>query len=329
MDQTISQSLFEQLDERRFALRRAIDEVGSSSDLVRLLADVDRAIERLGTNAFGKCVACEGYMTDAEMLESPLRRYCLCELSTQQQRELQRDLDLAWEVQASLLPQQGLKFAGWQTHYRYLPAGPVSGDYCDLLTLPAQGGWLYFLVGDVSGKGIAASYLMAHISALIRRSLDVPLPVACLVEIVNRHLSERSSDSHFVTLIAGRAHRSGRVEICNAGHCQPIIVRPAEAFALNSSGLPIGVLDQADSQTSVVQMAPGETLLLYTDGMSEARNEADEMFGAERMRQTAFANRELSTGPFVAACLGAVARFQASAAPQDDVTVLALRRLEQ
>jgi sigma-B regulation protein RsbU (phosphoserine phosphatase) len=317
--------MFDQLDVRRVALRRAIDEVGPARDLTRLLADVDRAIERLQTPEFGKCAICDGAFDDHELLEQPGRRYCLCELSTEQQAALQRDLDLAWDVQASLLPQQNLAFAGWQSHYRYLPAGPVSGDYCDLIAQESQGGWLYFLVGDVSGKGVAASYLMAHLSALVRRTLDDAVPVSQLVEIVNRHLSQRSPETHFVTLVAGRAHRSGRVEICNAGHCPPIIVRSNDSFTLMPDGLPVGIDVQTQYHSSVVQLGPGETILLYTDGISEATNQSDQMFGSDRIRESLFPRRDLPLIRMVATCLNDLREFRGTESQHDDVTILGLR----
>jgi sigma-B regulation protein RsbU (phosphoserine phosphatase) len=326
MDQVITQTISGQLEERRDALQNAIAQIGPVPDLARLLNDVDQALARLKTDEFGKCVVCDGRMDDAEMLEFPTRQYCLCDLSASQQDALQRDLDLAWQVQASLLPKQNLSFGGWQSHFRYLPAGPVSGDYCDMLTHEAQGGWLYFLVGDVSGKGIAAAYLMAHLSAAVRRILEQPISVDRLMESVNRHLNERSTESHFVTLVAGRAHRSGRVEICNAGHCHPIVLRSHEAFSLSSSGLPVGILEQADPQTTVLQMENGDSLVLHTDGISEAGNPAGELFGAAALRQTVFGHRALSPAPLAATVLDQVRRFQSPAPQQDDITLLILRR---
>lgn len=326
MDHVVTQSIAGQLEDRRDALQNAIVQVGSTPDLTRLLQDVDQALARLQTEEFGKCAVCDGRMDDAEMLEFPTRQYCLCELSPQQQDALQRDLDLAWQVQASLLPKQNLNFAGWQTHFRYLPAGPVSGDYCDMVTHEARGGWLYFLTGDVSGKGIAAAYLMAHLSAAVRRLLDQPIPVDRLMESVNRHLNERAPESHFVTLIAGRAHRTGRVEICNAGHCQPIVLRRDESFAVMSAGLPVGVLESADAQVNVLQVEPGDTLLLYTDGVIEASDAAGRQFGAPTLQQVAFANRHHLPGPLVASCLDQVRRFLADGRQQDDITMVAMRR---
>ncbi len=326
MDQVITQSIVSQLEDRRGALQNAIGQIGEAPDLIRLLGDVDQALARLSTDAFGKCVVCHGRMDEREMLEFPTRQYCLCDLSSDQQKALQRDLDLAWQVQASLLPKQNLNFGGWQTHYRYLPAGPVSGDYCDVVTHESQGGWMYFLVGDVSGKGIAAAYLMAHLSAIVRRTLDEAVSVASLIATVNRHLNERSPESHFVTLVAGRANRSGRVEICNAGHCLPIVLRRSESFSLNSSGLPVGIIDPSDQQTSVLQLDVGDSLILHTDGISEAFDSAGNQYGAAALQQTAFANRDLSPAPLAAACLDHMHRFQTLANQHDDITLLILRR---
>lgn len=326
MNQMMVDSLYGQLEHRRVALASTIAEVGEANDLVRLLADVDRALKRLGTDAYGKCAICGGGMDDVEMLENPSRQYCLCELSPGQQQALQRDLDLAWQVQASLLPDQDISFGGWQLHYRYQPAGPVSGDYCDVITHSATEDWVYFLVGDVSGKGVAASYVMAHLSALVRRTLDEPVPVSSLMETVNRHLLERTTESHFITLVAGRANRDGRVELGNAGHCLPMIVTDGAARTLASTALPLGIATESEYQIHTTDLAKGESLVMYTDGITEARDLDERLYGTARLEKAVSAHRQSTPTRLAAACLEDVRRFQDGAPQSDDVTLMVVRR---
>lgn len=327
MNQALVESLNTQLLRRKRALTQAISEVGGAADLVRLLGDVDRALERLGGDDYGLCAVCGGAMDDEEMLENPSREYCLCKLTPVQQSALQRDLDLAWRVQSSLLPDQDLTFEGWQTHFRYRPAGPVSGDYCDVIPHPSQGGWLYFLIGDVSGKGVAASYLMAHISALVRRTLDEPISVSELMATVNRHLLERNKEYQFITLLCGRANREGRVEICNAGHCLPIIVAAAATRQLASNAMPLGIAAGTVYPTSTTELNHGDSLVLYSDGISEARDFDDRQYGAAAVAKIAHTGYRESPARMAAMVLSDVREFQKGQQPSDDVTLMVVRRL--
>ncbi len=318
-------TLEDKLIERRDALLKSIAEVERADDLARLLVEVDRALERLGTEAYGRCTVCGGYMDDDEMNENPLRQYCLCDLNPRKRAALERDLEMAWQVQASLLPPQNLVHAGWRTHYRYQPAGPVGGDYCELIAHSVGQEWLYFLVGDVSGKGVAAAYLMAHLSALVRRTLDKPVAVDDLVRTVNRHMSQRPDSTHFVTLVAGRANRNGRVEVSNAGHCRPIVLRNGELNELGSTGMPVGISLQAEYQTGVAELDVGDSIVLYTDGVSEARNAQDELYGVENLTRVAANHRHQSPTRMAAACLGDLRQFHDPAAPRDDLTMMVIR----
>lgn len=317
-----------QLVERRAALRESLALVPEAGDdLLRLLREVDKALERLPTSDYGRCVVCGGEFDAAELQANPLRRYCLCDLSEYGRAGLERDLQLAWEVQASLLPPQNLRHGPWQSHYRYRPAGVVSGDYCDLEPVAAgSDNWLYFLLGDVSGKGVAAAYWMAHLSALVRRSLASAPPVAELLATVNRHLVERGAATHYATLVAGRANAAGRVELCNAGHCRPLLLQAAETRELDSTSLPLGLNEDHDFQEQVVTLAPGDALLLYSDGISEAENAAGEQFGAARIAAAAQPHRSAAPTRLAAACLDAWHRHIAPAPPHDDVTMLVLNR---
>jgi sigma-B regulation protein RsbU (phosphoserine phosphatase) len=250
----------------------------------------------------------------------------LCRLSPDQQDSLQRDLDLAQRVQLSLLPKQNLVHAGWLVYHRYLPAGPVSGDFCNVVTRNGESDSLHFLLGDVSGKGVAASLLMAQLNALFRSLIDQALPLHQIVERANRLFTEGSSTTHFATLVCGHADRFGRVELCNAGHCPPLVVRQRNVSPIDSTGLPVGVMSDSPYRTLRVDLDPGETMFLYSDGLIEGTNRAGELYGSERLADLLGTMHGRSPAAIAASCLADASTFQDGTQRADDLTIMVLRR---
>jgi sigma-B regulation protein RsbU (phosphoserine phosphatase) len=325
MTQTIEVAIRDQLVERRERLARTIDDVGQADDLLRLLREVDRALGRLDGGSFGQCQVCGEDVEDAELLEHPLLEYCLCRLSEVQQNALQRDLELAQRVQLALLPKQNLTHAGWEVHHRYLPAGPVSGDFCDVVTRDGDADMLHFLLGDVSGKGVAASLLMARLSALFRSLIDQALPLSQIVGRANRLFSESATPTHFATLVCGRADRAGRVELCNAGHCPPLVVGDGRVTPVGSTGLPVGILEEAGYETLRVEVLPGQTLFLYTDGLTEATCSNGELYGAARLTRLLERLGDRNPAAMAAASLADIHAGNSNTPARDDLTIMVLR----
>jgi sigma-B regulation protein RsbU (phosphoserine phosphatase) len=146
---------------------------------------------------------------------------------------------------------------------------------------------------------------------------------------VNRHLLERAADHHFVTLVSGRANRDGRVELCNAGHCQPIVLQKGGSRHLPSTSLPLGVAAESNFPTSSVELEEGDSLILYTDGISEARNSRDEQYGAAGLERVVRADHRASPAQLAAACLAGVRAFQGDAPQSDDLTLMVVRRSQE
>jgi len=324
-----------QLAERRSRLDQLVTEVEDPRDLVRLLDQVDRALDRLALPSFGECAVCHGHFDDRELLDNPLATYCLCDLSDAQQRMLERDLELAWRIQASLLPPASLSAAGWDAHYRYQPLGTIGGDYCDLLPQSAgAANYLYFLMGDVAGKGVAAALLMSHLSATVRSLVRAGAGLEELMLEANRTLRKYSPEAHYMTLVGGRARSDGRVEILNAGHTPPIVLRKNRSESISSTAPPIGLFDRTtDSDAGldgpqVVELAlePGDTILLYTDGLTEASNAQEEDYGSARLMQLGARLRGSDPTRLVAECLKDLKTFLGGAPRSDDLAVMALRR---
>ena len=148
----------EQLEKRReeitLAISSATPEV-PSAPFVDALSEVNSALQRMEDGTYGICPTCNDTVEKDRLLSDPLVRFCLDHLSSGEQRALERDMELAAKIQRGLLPEENVRFNDWRIHYKYKPAGLVSGDYCDLM-IGADGN-LYFMVGDVAGKGVAAS----------------------------------------------------------------------------------------------------------------------------------------------------------------------------
>ena len=159
-----------QLDERKRRLEMAVASEPQNSELDRLLREVDSALDRMAEGTYGLCLECHESIEEDRLLADPLIRYCLDHLTQSERTALQRDLDLASKVQRNLLPQNGLSVGGWETSYHFAPFGAVSGDYCDLIPYDGQ---LLFLLGDVSGKGVAASMMMAQLQIEARSSMII------------------------------------------------------------------------------------------------------------------------------------------------------------
>ena len=315
--------LHNQLEDRKRRLEAAIAIAPQNSGLAGLLREVDSALDRMGKGTYGLCKECHDPVEQDRLLADPLVCYCLDHLTQSQRAALQRDLDLASAVQRKLLPQAGLQAGGWETHYHYAPAGPVSGDYCDLI---ASDGSLFFALGDVSGKGVAASMLMTQLHALFRSLTGVGLPLGQIVTKANRVFGESALAGQYATLVCGQAKANGEVEIHNAGHLPVIVVGRGGVLRVESTGLPLGMFCEAEFSATRLQTEIGDTLFLYTDGLSEARSDHDE-YGVDRVTRLVRQHGGRKPAELIASCLEDLRGFVQDAPPHDDLTLLAMRRL--
>ncbi|HEY6359650.1 MAG TPA: SpoIIE family protein phosphatase [Vicinamibacterales bacterium] len=325
MERTALPVLRGQLIARRQKLESATLSRSRSDDVMRLLEEVDAALLRMDTGMFGLCDACGDPIEAERLLADPLTRFCLDHLTAREQRALEQDLDLAARIQRELLPKRDSQVEGWDVAYHYQPAGLVSGDYCDLIR--GVSGDAYVLVGDVAGKGVAAAMLMSHLSAMLRALLSVGLPLAQLIERASRVFCESTLPAHYATLVCGRASMSGEIEICNAGHPPPLVLRAGgEVERVEATGLPIGMFSSERFLSTTLRIAPGETLLFYTDGVVEAQDATGEEYGIERLSTVAASVATLPPTPFIERCIRDLAAFAGMRPRADDVTIMAVRR---
>jgi phosphoserine phosphatase RsbU/P len=315
--------LHSQLEVRKRRLEAAITLAPEKAGFVGLLREVDSALERMAKDSYGLCQECHETIEQDRLLADPLVRYCLDHLTESQRAALQRDLDLASQVQRNLLPQVNLQAGGWDTSYYYAPLGPVSGDYCDLIPSDGQ---LFFVLGDVSGKGVAASMLMAQLHALFRSLTGMALPLGQMVTQTNRVLCDSALAGQYATLICGLAKPTGDVEIHNAGHCPAIMVGSGGVLRIESTGLPLGMFHEVDFSATRLHMETGDMLLLYTDGLSEARC-ADEEYGVDRVTRVVRQAAAKRPAELVAACLSDLRAF-VDGPSLDDLTLVSIQRTD-
>lgn len=315
--------LHNQLEDRKRRLEEAIALAPQKAGIAGLLREVDAALERMSKGTYGVCEECHEAIEQDRLLADPLVRYCLDHLDDSQRLALQRDLDLASEVQRNLLPQVDLSAGNWQARYHYAPVGPVSGDYCDLIPSDGQ---LFFALGDVSGKGVAASMRMTQLHALFRSLTGLALPLGQMVTQANRIFCESSLAGQYATLVCGQAKPTGEVEIHNAGHLPAIVVGHGGVLRIESTGLPLGMFHEVDFSATRVHLDAGDTLFLYTDGLSEARH-ADDEYGVDRVMQIARQHARRHPSDLITACLDDLRAFTENSRQSDDLTLLAIQRV--
>jgi phosphoserine phosphatase RsbU/P len=315
-----------ELADRRKRLERVLVQSPSNDNLQYLLREVDAALERLEDETYGICETCQDPIEPERLAVDPLLRHCLDHLNASEQRALERDLDLAVEIQRGLLPKNNFQFNDWHTAYHYEPAGTVSGDYCDIIAPENASSPLFFHIGDVTGKGVAASILMGHLHAMFRSLVIANLSLGDMVARANRIFCEGTTASHFATLVSGRTNALGEVELCNAGHPYPLHVRRNGVQPISSTALPIGVFCGGEFPTSRVTVARGESLVFYTDGLTEAVNASGEQYGEERLMQLLGGYASSSPQEIVASVILDVNTFKGSNIKNDDLTILVLQR---
>jgi sigma-B regulation protein RsbU (phosphoserine phosphatase) len=324
MATTLDPVLREQLLQRRQTLQKSVTESDLGAEVSSLLQQVDQALARMDLGTYGLCEVCHDSIEPERLAADPLACFCLDHLSATEQRALEHDLHLARQIQTGLLPKADSWLGGWRISYYYQPAGLVSGDYCDVVDAGERG--LYFMLGDVSGKGIAAAMLMANLHALFRALISSGLPLGELVTQASRAFCETTLASHYATLVCGHALSSGEVELCNAGHLPSLHICAGKVAEVPSTGLPLGMFCSQEFALSRLRLQLGDSLLLYTDGLTEAEDGAGTPYGTERLSRLAAANCGNAPEALLAACRKDLNAFRGRAPVRDDLTLLALSR---
>ena len=238
---------------------------------------------------------------------------------------IEQELEIAANIQASILPRE---FPSDRTDFgiyaAMTPAHRVGGDFYDFFDIGEDK--LGFLIGDVSGKGIPAALFMAVSRTLLRATaLRGVEPAECL-RYANEVLGGQREGGVYVTVFYGILHTAtGEVEYCIGGHNPPYRVSDGITAIEEPGGMVIGLLPEATYETGKLQLKPGDSIFLFTDGVSEAMNGEQRFFGEKRLRQVLTEHAKDAPKATVEAVLGAVGEFTAGAPQSDDITVMALK----
>jgi phosphoserine phosphatase RsbU/P len=236
---------------------------------------------------------------------------------------LQAQLELARQVQLRLLPDRRCCLSDWEVAFSYESAGFVSGDYVDLI--PAGADAFYFALGDVSGKGVAASMLMSHLHATLRTLLRSNQTVEEVVATASSTFCQNALPAQFATLVLGKADRGGNVELVNAGHNPVLLVEGDEVEIIAAASLPLGMFCSTEFASVKRHVTPQSTLLLYSDGITESTDPAGNEFDQNRLAETLLQSGNLLPSVVVETIQRAIVRYTNGAQPSDDRTMLALR----
>jgi sigma-B regulation protein RsbU (phosphoserine phosphatase) len=244
-----------------------------------------------------------------------------------QLRQYEQDLQMARNIQNNLLPNKNPTIPGFEVAGKSYAAREVGGDYFDFIDL-GNGRWNIAL-GDVSGKGIAAALLMANLQATLRTQAQSNIFLVDSVAKTNRFLYFNTEANQFATLFCGVLDAPAKTfTYVNAGHNYPFLLTPAGQFQeLHTGGLILGLLPEVSFAENKRQLSPGEILVIYSDGVTEAENELEDQFGEKRLQEMIKQNQNCSAEELVDRIYNAVTEFCGSAKQSDDITLVIIKAL--
>jgi sigma-B regulation protein RsbU (phosphoserine phosphatase) len=249
--------------------------------------------------------------------------------TTAAKERLEGELKVARRIQAAMLPEPaaGGPGEGYELGATLVPARQVGGD---LFGHFRDGSRVLFLVGDVSGKGIGAALFMARAKAVFEAVASREADPGVVLDAVNRGLCRQNDAGMFVTAAAGVLDlETGELAFALAGHDPPVLVPAAGAPEVLAAegGRVLGLIEASDFPVNRLRLGPGDAIVLYTDGVSEAQDTTGAFFGIERIVATAVSLQQAPAPALTGGLLGAVRAFAGEAPQSDDITILTLRRL--
>ena len=253
----------------------------------------------------------------------------------EEEQRMERDLEMARQVQIRLMPSRPPKLERAEIAARFVAARSIGGDVYDYLDYGP--GRVALAIGDVSGKAAPAALYAALTSGILRSLAPQHLSPAEMLAALNDQLQERKLDSQYVTMLMAVWDDSNQtLQIANAGSVQPLFVaaNPASTTGqptvrtIQAEGFPLGMFPNAEYEEFTLSTQPGDLIVFFSDGIVDAINDAEEMFGDDRLKQLLESQQHPTAQSTVEAILQAVTDFQAGTAHFDDETILVLRVLE-
>jgi sigma-B regulation protein RsbU (phosphoserine phosphatase) len=295
-----------------------------------LLVEIKDALARVELQTFGRCTDCDGEVEKHRLEVQPTSQVCLGCISKEEQRTLEEELYLASRVHRALLPQTVETIDGFDVAAKSLAAHQVGGDYYDFLPV-SDGGTRRVVIADIMGKGLPAGLIMSNMQGALRILAEECSSPGLLINRVNRWLCRNVPVTKFISLtcIAIESGPAAQAELtyANAGHCPTIILRTDGSIdRLEATGTVLGVHEDLMCDERSTLLHSGDLLVLYTDGVTEARNSHDEMFEEERLIEFVSNHRSNSLEALLEGLIDEVKSFSESEDLADDLTVIALRK---
>ncbi len=241
-----------------------------------------------------------------------------------QESQLERDIAMAREVQLRLLPPEAPSHPHVEMAVRFLPARTIGGDLYDFLEYGP--GRTAIVLGDVSGKAAPAALFAALVSGIMRAAAAQKPNPAEMLALLNDTLQERKLDSQYVTMLFVVWNDENRtLQVANSGAVQPIFCRAGQSVPVKAEGFPLGMFPNVSYEELSVATQSGDAIVFVSDGILDAENEKEEMYGQQRLGDLLCAHRDLPAAEIAEAILADVARFQGSKDRFDDETIIVLR----
>ncbi len=246
-----------------------------------------------------------------------------------ERERLERELQVASEIQQRFQPASAPQVTGYELQGISFPCYEIGGDYYDFIQ--RANGNLVVALGDVSGKGTAAALLMSSLHAAVHAQFDTHKSLVETISAINRYLVESIPANRFVTLFyADLNPKTGALAFLNAGHNPPLIVHAGGTMEqLAAGGLPLGIMADADFREGNTKLKPGDVLVIYSDGVSEAVSPTGEEFGPTRLYETVARNMDASAAGIRDRIESALTKFAQGTPAADDITLVIVKRLAE
>ena len=239
---------------------------------------------------------------------------------SEEQKRMARDVEMAGEIQAALMPDHFISTPMFEIAGTCLPCHELGGDYIDQFDL--GDGRQALVVADVCGKGIGASLLAATLQGALASEIGEPRPLGEIVARLNRVHCRLAPIGKFITMVAAITHPDGAVDLVNAGHCPIFHAHANGVDSILTDGMGLGLDEDATYKSHRLQMQPNDSLLLYTDGVGECEGHDRELFGEERLKQIHLASRGQAASQLLKNIMSAVDDFRGDVDVSDDLSVL-------
>ena len=241
-----------------------------------------------------------------------------------QERQLERDIAMAREVQLRLLPPEAPSHPHAEMAVRFLPARSIGGDLYDFLDYGPNR--TAIMLGDVSGKAAPAALFAALVSGIMRAAAAQQPGPAEMLRMLNDAIQERKLESQYVTMLFALWNDENQtLQVANSGAVQPVFCRAGKSLTVQAEGFPLGMFANVTYEEISIATQPGDAIVFVSDGILDAEDEKEEMYGQERLANLLCASRDLPATEIADAILADVTRFQGSVDRFDDETIIVLR----